>query len=60
MILHLTFSDGSNPYVAFGDKAKVTKELRKWKKKYDITVTEKDDYIDGYVHIPKATDLFAW
>lgn len=60
MILHLTFSDGSNPYVAFGDKTKVTKELRKWKKKYDITITEKDDFIDGYVHVPKAVDFFAW
>lgn len=39
MYLHITFTDGSNPYVMFGDEEKLNKELKRWKRNFDI-VTE--------------------
>lgn len=33
-MLHLTFTDGSNPYLFRGD---VIRELRRWKRNYTIT-----------------------
>lgn len=62
MILHLTFTDGSNPYVAFGDNKKIARELKKWQRKYDISLEEKEDMILGLVHVPKPIkiDLFSF
>ena len=31
MYLHLTFEDGSNPYVVYGIKQKIIQEIDKWK-----------------------------
>ena len=36
MALHLTFADGSNPYFFRGSKKAVMRELRKWRKDYNI------------------------
>lgn len=32
MILHITFTDGSNPWVTFGDSKKCLKAWRRWEK----------------------------
>lgn len=36
MYLHIVFTDGSNPWVSFGDEAKLSKELRKWRRNYIV------------------------
>lgn len=49
MFLHLTFTNGSNPFVFYGPKtgdttkADCMKELQRWKRRYDvIDQSEKD------------------
>ena len=38
--IHLTFADGSNPYVRYRmTRSQYNRELRKWRKHYDITGT---------------------
>lgn len=39
MYLHIMFEDGSNPYLMYGDERKLNKEIKKWKRNFDI-VTE--------------------
>lgn len=40
MWLHITFKDGSNPYVKYRLKTEngLKRELKKWEKNYDLTV----------------------
>lgn len=47
MYLHITFTNGSNPYVAYGDESKIKKELKKWKRNYDLYIdkTPSGDYL---------------
>lgn len=37
MILHVTFSDGSNPWVFYGDRQQVAKHWRRWMKYHPET-----------------------
>lgn len=37
MFLHINFSNGSNPYVCYGDKDKIKLEIRKWKQVYELS-----------------------
>lgn len=38
MFLHLTFTDGSNPFIFPGDttRAECMKELQRWEKRYEV------------------------
>lgn len=42
MFLHLTFTDGSNPFIFYGQKpgdttrAECMKELQRWEKRYEV------------------------
>ena len=40
MWLHITFEDGSNPYVKYGMRTEngLKKELKRWEKNYELTV----------------------
>lgn len=40
--LHLSFSDGSNPFFYRGTKADMSKEIKKWEKNFTITVVKQD------------------
>lgn len=40
MILHVTFSNGSNPWVSFpGDRHEIKKHWRRWMKYHPLTAT---------------------
>lgn len=45
MFLHINFSNGSNPYVCYGDKNKIKLEIRKWKRVYELRNIKTD--MDG-------------
>lgn len=32
--LHIEFTNGSNPWVSYGDKRKLTNELKRWSRNY--------------------------
>ena len=57
MILYLTFENKSNPYIFFGNKKKVEKELKKWDKNYILQLTEKNDNIIYYKVYDKIKNL---
>ena len=38
MYFHMTFEDGSNPYVMYGTEAQLRKELKKWEENYYLIV----------------------
>ena len=39
--VHITFTDGSNPYIKFTDsKKEADAELKKWSKNFNITVNK--------------------
>ena len=41
--LHLSFTDGSNPYVKYVDTIEeVDEEIAKWEKEYKVTVVKED------------------
>lgn len=42
MFLHIDFSNGSNPYVCYGDKDKIKLEIRKWKQVYELSNIKTD------------------
>lgn len=42
MFLHINFSNGSNPYVCYGDKDKIKLEIRKWKQVYELSNIKTD------------------
>ena len=35
MYLHITFSDGSNPFVRYGTIADIEKEIKRWDRNYE-------------------------
>lgn len=49
MFLHLTFTNGNNPFVFYGPKpgdtikADCMKELQRWKRQYDVIDLEEKD-----------------
>lgn len=42
MFLHINFSNGSNPYVCYGDKDKIKLEIRRWKQNYELSNIKTD------------------
>lgn len=62
MFLHITFSDGSNPFVKYGTITDIKKEIKKWKRNY-IQVWRRDYEVGVYVELkPRVampTDLFS-
>lgn len=42
MFLHINFSNGSNPYVYYGNKDKIKLEIRKWKQNYELSNIKTD------------------
>ena len=62
MFLHITFSDGSNPYLMYGTIAEINKEVKKWKRNY--TQVWRRDYTSGVFmefkpRVAMPTDLFS-
>ena len=62
MFLHITFSDGSNPYLMYGTITDVNKEIKKWKHNY--TLAWRRDYSCGIFvelkpRVAMPTDLFS-
>lgn len=62
MFLHITFSDGSNPFVKYGTVADINKEIKKWERNY-IQVWRRD-YVSGVFvelkpRVAMPTDLFS-
>lgn len=62
MFLHITFSDGSNPYLMYGTIKEINKEVKKWKRNY--TQLWRRDYTVGVYmklkpRVAMPTDLFA-
>ena len=45
MFLHITFSDGSNPFLMYGTITEINKEAKKWKRNY--TQLWRRDYTSG-------------
>ena len=46
MTIHITFTNGSNPYVRFNmNKKQFRNELRKWKRSYNVVRKHQDDTI---------------
>lgn len=43
MYLHISFSDGSNPFLMYGELDKLWKELKKWTKLYRLHVDVTDN-----------------
>lgn len=43
--IHLSFSDGSNPWIFYGNALECMEELDKWKKHYYVKFQEKHYYI---------------
>lgn len=44
MFLHINFSNGSNPYVYYGNKDKIKLEIRKWKQNYELSNIRTDTH----------------
>lgn len=42
MFLHIDFTNGSNPYVYYGNKDKIKLEIRKWKQNYELNNIKTD------------------
>ena len=62
MFLHITFSDGSNPFVKYGTIVDINKEIKKWECNY-IQVWRRD-YVSGVFvelkpRVAMPTDLFS-
>lgn len=55
MFLHIDFSNGSNPYVCYGDKNKIKLEIRKWKQVYELS-NIKTDMHGIYVEAKEKTN----
>lgn len=60
MYLHITFNDGSNPYVAFGSEKEIKKELKRWTKNYEVIrkTEEQGTGINCLLAVPKLPSLF--
>ena len=43
--IHLSFSDGSNPYVFYGNPSECMKELERWKKRYRVEFQKQHYYM---------------
>ena len=44
MFLHIDFTNGSNPYVYYGNKDKIKLEIRKWKQNYELSNIRTDTH----------------
>lgn len=44
MFLHINFTNGSNPYVYYGNKDKIKLEIRKWKQNYELSNIKTDTH----------------
>lgn len=59
MFIHLSFTDGSNPWFCFGDDKECDKRLKEWEAKYVVdtknVLNDKKEKVGvmGIVHIPK-------
>ena len=36
MVLHISFADGSNPFVKYGTRAELEREIHRWKRRFII------------------------
>ena len=43
MYLHLQFTNGGRPFVKYGDRQELKKELRRWKRHYNIIDSYEDN-----------------
>lgn len=43
--IHLSFSDGSNPFVFYGNRSECMKELERWKKHYCVEFQKQHYYM---------------
>ena len=55
MFLHINFTNGSNPYVYYGNKDKIKLEIRKWKQVYELS-NIKTDMNGIYVEAKEKTN----
>lgn len=47
MYLHITFTNGSNPFLKYGTEKELNKELKKWEKNWDLLKEPITGFING-------------